>query len=298
MNLKWGMKIAYYPGCTLKTRAKNLEDTAISSLELLGFDIVELQRWNCCGAVYSLADDDLIHQVAPVRILIRAVEEGCDKLLTLCSMCYNTLARANLLMTEEEEKRGTLNDFMDEEKDYSGEVRVYHLLSLLRDEIGWDKVREKVKNPLNGLKVAPYYGCTLLRPKAVSIEKSSDNPKIMHEFLEAIGVKVVDFPSKSECCGSYNIVSNPEIAYRASHKILQSAKQRGAELLVSSCPLCEYNLGLRQSDLSGFFPGFEVIPTLYFTQLLAIAFGLGVDVLNLGLNEKMSGEFLKEKNLY
>ncbi|MBW1805264.1 MAG: hypothetical protein JRJ06_02645 [Deltaproteobacteria bacterium] len=155
------MKVIYYPGCTLKTKARNLGDTAVASMAELGVELEELDRWNCCGAVHSLADDDLIHQVAPVRVLIRAKEQGGDNLVTLCSMCYNTVARANLIMRDDEEKRETINRFMDEEEDYYGEVEVVHLLSFLRDRIGWDKLSEKVTNPLNGLKIAPYYGCTL-----------------------------------------------------------------------------------------------------------------------------------------
>jgi heterodisulfide reductase subunit B2 len=130
------MKIGYYPGCTLKTKAKNLEDAALAALEALGIEVTELERWNCCGAVYSLADDDLIHHVAAVRDLVRAQEQGYDKVVTLCSQCYNVLARANLMMREDEEKRDTINRFMDEEPDYRGEVEVVHFLGILRDDIG------------------------------------------------------------------------------------------------------------------------------------------------------------------
>ena len=129
------MKISYYPGCTLKTKAKNLDKAAVASLEALGVEVEEIDKWNCCGAVYSLTADDLIHMVGPVRNLIRAKEQGVDKLVTLCSMCYNTLARANKLMREDEVKRDTINRFMDEEIDYFGEVEVVHYLQLLQDEM-------------------------------------------------------------------------------------------------------------------------------------------------------------------
>ena len=138
------MKISYYPGCTLKSSAQNLENSALASLVHLGIEVEELPRWNCCGAVFSLADDDLIHQVAPVRDLIRARDAGHERLTTLCSMCYNTLARANKLVAEDEEKRKTLNLFMDEEPDYNGEVEVVHLLPWLRDNLGWDALRENI----------------------------------------------------------------------------------------------------------------------------------------------------------
>jgi len=145
------MKISYYPGCTLKTKAKNLDKAAVASLEALGIEVEEIDRWNCCGAVHSLTADDLIHQVGPVRNLVRAKEQGATKLVTLCSMCYNTLARANEIMKNDEEKRDTINRFMDEEIDYMGEVEVVHYLTLLQEEIGWDTLKEKVKVPLTVL---------------------------------------------------------------------------------------------------------------------------------------------------
>jgi heterodisulfide reductase subunit B len=149
------MTISYYPGCTLKTKAKNLDDTVLASLRALGVDVQELPRWNCCGAVYSLSQDDLLHQIAPVRDLIRVTEQGHDKVITACAMCYNTLARANLLMRDDEEKRNTLNAFMEEEPDYAGEVKVFHILDYIRDEIGWERLAAAVKKPLASLRVAP-----------------------------------------------------------------------------------------------------------------------------------------------
>jgi len=190
------MKVSYYPGCTLKTKAKNLERSALATFDALGIEWEELPRWNCCGAVFSLSDDDLIHMVAPVRDLIRAKELGSDTLVTLCSMCYNTIARANDLMKNDEAKRQTINDFMDEEPDYFGDIKVVHFLDFLRDEVGWDKLKEMVKSPLKGLKVAPYYGCTLLRPEEVSIDHP-DRPTVFGEFMEALGAEVVDFPSST-----------------------------------------------------------------------------------------------------
>ena len=290
------MKISYYPGCTLKTRAKNLETAMMASLEVLGLEIEELPRWNCCGAVYSLADDDLIHVVAPVRDLIRVKERGHDTVLTLCSMCYNTLARANELMKNDEEKRKTINDFMDEEIDYAGEVKVVHLLDYLRDEYGWDKLKEKVKVPLTGLKVAPYYGCTLLRPADVAVD-TPDNPKVLHQFLEALGAEVVDFPSAIECCGTYQILGNPEAALSLSHNILTDATGHGAEALALACPLYDYNLGKKQDAMMGKFEGMTEVPIYYFTQLLAVALGAGGDDLHLELNRESSTKLLQDKNL-
>ena len=289
------MKIAYYPGCTLKTKAKNLETSALASLDALGIEYEELPRWNCCGAVFSLADDDLIHMVAPVRDLIRVQERGEDTVLTLCSMCYNTLARANELMKTDEEKRKTINDFMDEEPDYEGKVRVVHLLDFIRDDYGFDKLKEQIKKPLNGLKIAPYYGCTLLRPKEVALDRP-DNPVVMHKFLEALGAEVVDFGSSTVCCGAYQVLGAPEAALQVSHEILDDAANCGAEALALTCPLCDYNMGKRQAQMLEKYDNAKELPVYYFTQLLAVALGIAPEISHLELNRESAGELLKAKN--
>ncbi len=290
------MSLAYYPGCTLKTKARNLEEPAIASMEVLGVKLEEISRWNCCGAVYSLSDDDLIHQVAPVRNLIRVKEQGKNEVVTLCSFCLNTLKRANLLMKQDTEKRNTLNSFMDEGIDYSGEVKVAHLLEVLRDEIGWEALAQKVKVPLRELKVAPYYGCTLLRPREVAID-SVENPTILREFLKALGATPVDFPSAARCCGSYQIVSNAGDISAYAWDILSSALSHGAEALVLTCPLCDYNLGQGQKELMKKHSGFKGMPLFYFTQLLALALGLDPALCRFELNYGDPESLLREKKL-
>jgi len=288
------MKIHFYPGCTLKTKAKNLENAAIQSMQTLGIEMAEIERWNCCGAVYSLADDDLIHQVAPVRDLIRVKEQGGDRLLTLCSMCYNTLARANLLMRQDEEKRDTINRFMDEEIDYFGEVEVVHLLSFLRDDIGWDKIRKHVKVPLGDLKIAVYYGCTLQRPSEVGIEPIGSY-ELMGKLLESLGATVVDFPAAAYCCGSYQVLGNEEAARNAASIILDTARVVGADALATSCPLCEFNLGKQQLEMISKRKISKQIPTFYFTQLMALAFGLDPETCLFELNDPAGVDLLSHK---
>ncbi|MCP4611252.1 MAG: heterodisulfide reductase, subunit B [Planctomycetes bacterium] len=290
------MKISYYPGCTLKTKAKNLESSALACLDALGVEFEELPRWNCCGAVYSLSDDDLIHLIAPVRDLIRVQEQGFDTVITLCSMCYNTLARANELMKNDEVKRGTINDFMDEEPDYKGEIKVVHFLDFIRDQVGWDKLKESVKNPLNGMKLAPYYGCTLLRPDDVSIDKAN-SPVVFEECMAALGAEIVKFPKATECCGSYQVLGNPEAALKVSHDIISDASAFGADAMALTCPLCDYNLGRRQDEMLKKYEGSKPLPMFYFTQLMAIALGVDPKECNLDLNQDISKEYLKGKNL-
>lgn len=290
------MKVAYYPGCTLKTKARNLEEGAVASMAALGVEFQELPRWNCCGAVHSLAEDDLIHHVAPVRDLIRALEQGSDKVVTLCSMCYNTLARANLLMKQDEVKRKTINDFMTEEKDYHGEVEVLHFLDFIEREVGFDRIRAGVKRPLKGLKTATYYGCTLVRPRNVAID-SPGSTRLMDEFLRALGAEPLSFPDAFTCCGSYQILANPEAAVEVSAGILDSASRAGAEALVLSCPLCEYNLAKKQSEMLQKQKIGRELPVFYFTQLLAAALGLGEKVCRLELSSPCAGELLKTKSV-
>lgn len=290
------MKIGYYPGCTLKAKAKNLEDSAVAAMQALGVEMVELERWNCCGAVHNLADDDLVHYLAPVRDLIRAHEQGFDTVVTLCSMCYNTLARANLLIREDEVKRDALNDFMEEEANYKGEVEVLHLLPFLRDQLGWDKLREAVKNPLTDLKVAPYYGCTLTRPREVAIDDGL-NPQVFEEFIEALGASVVEFPEAQTCCGSYNIVSNPEAALHVAAEIVDDAGKREADVMAMSCPLCEYNLGRRQEDALKDRDDAKTLPVLYFTQMLAVALGLDADATRFDMNTEATRNFLEQRKI-
>ena len=293
------MTIGYYPGCTLKTKAKNLEDSALASLAALGIEAKELPRWNCCGAVFSLSDDDLIHHIAPVRDLIRAKDAGHTRLVTLCSMCYNTLARANLIMKgetpEDVEKRKTINLFMDEETDYFGEIEVVHYLDLLRTDVGWDKLAAAVKKPLEGMRVGGYYGCTLLRPLEVAIE-SPDMPTMFNDFIKALGATAVDFPEATACCSAYQIIANESAALGAAAKVLQGATDAKLDALAMSCPVCEYNLGRRQDDVREGHETVGSIPTYYFTQLLAVALGLPQEDLGLKYNMPSSTEMLRDKS--
>ncbi len=290
------MKLSYYPGCTLKYKAKNLETAALASLDALGIEVEEMDRWNCCGAVYSLTNDDLIHMVGPVRNLVRAKEQGADAIVTLCSMCYNTLARANLLMKNDPEKRDTINRFMDDEIDYFGEVEVHHFLSVLKDEVGWQKIRDKVVTPLNGLKVASYYGCTLQRPAEVGIEPMGSFA-LMNEMFEALGAEAVPFSAADKCCGSYQVICEEAGDNNAAAKVLNAASASGAETIVTSCPLCEFNLGKQQEALKEKGKISENVPTLYFTQLLAIALGVHAEQCGFGLNDALVHQFLESKKL-
>jgi len=291
------MKVSYYPGCTLKSNAKNFEDSTLCALRELGVDVQELKRWNCCGTVYSLATDDLMRHLASVRNLIRVKEAESDSVMTLCAMCYNTLKRVNERVKADPESLQKIHKFMDEEKiTYQGDVKVRHLLELLREDIKFETIQKKVKRPLQKLKVASYYGCLLVRPKEIGLD-DMENPTVLDDLMIALGAESVDFPYKTECCGAYQTVDKPEMVANRTYSILSSARTRGAEVVSVSCPLCAFNLDHRQKDAAETHSDFRKLPILYFTQLLAIAMGCGEDSLRLDLHYVDPKPLLRQKGL-
>ena len=291
------MKISYYPGCTLKSNAKNFEESTFCSLKSLGVKVEELPRWNCCGTVFSLATDDLIHHVAPIRNLIRVKETNSNQVMTLCAMCYNTLKRANQRLKSDPESLKKINEFMyREEINYAGDVKVYHLLELLRDEIKFENISQKVTKPLKNLKIANYYGCLLVRPKEIGLD-DVENPTILENLTSALGGQVVDFPYKTECCGAYQTVDKPEMVADRTFHILTSAQNHGAEVVSVSCPLCAFNLDHRQKETAQKYPEFKNIPVLYFTQLMGLALGCPAQDLRFDLHYIDPEPILKEKRL-
>ncbi|MGQ9680370.1 MAG: CoB--CoM heterodisulfide reductase iron-sulfur subunit B family protein [Candidatus Bathyarchaeia archaeon] len=296
------MRLAYYPGCTLKTNAKSFETSAIASAKALGVDLIELTKWNCCGTVHALAKDDVIHYIAPIRNLIR-VEEMRDEgiidentVVTLCEMCFNTLKRANMEILKDGEKMRKVKENMEgKDPSYQGRVEVKHLLEVIRD-IGWSNVRELVVRKLKGLKIVPYYGCLLLRPRGLGVD-DPDNPTILESLIESLGGESVEIPFKSKCCGSYHTVHMEEVASELSYRILSQTVEAEADLIALACPLCSYNLGDRQEEIRKSFKGLKAIPVLYFTQLMAFALGLPIELVGFSENKPDPTEILKERGL-
>lgn len=274
------MEIPYFPGCTLSTKAQGLDRSARASAQALGIVLRELADWNCCGAAFPLTNDDL-RLAAAVRNLVQAGKMGHGKLLALCSTCYNVTKRANRVMREDAGRRERINFFI--EADYGGQVEVVHLLDLLRDTLGFAALRERVVRPLGGLKLAAYYGCFLLRPAEEIALDDPENPHLFEDFIAALGAEAVTYPHRGECCGSYLAVGAPEVALEASYRILDSARLAGAEAIVTSCPLCHYNLDRPQQEMVARYPGFRSLPVFYITQILGIA--LGLDGSNFGFEK-------------
>ena len=261
------MRYRYFPGCTLKGQAKNMENTTMMAAKALGIELVELDEWQCCGAVYPLYEDELISLLSPVRTLAAAKGEP---LVSLCAACHHVLKRAQELMQRNEDARCKVTDYL--EVDYSGEGRVLHFLEVLRDDLGFDKLAEMIKKPLNGRKVAAYYGCLLLRPSKVMQFDNPENPTIMEDLLKALGADVVKSPYRTECCGAYLSVTEEGVARDTVARIIDSARSVGAEALITACPLCRYNLENCAAE-----DGKEPIKVYYFSELLAEAMGLQYD---------------------
>ena len=264
------MRYSYYPGCTLKTKAKVYEDTTLATAKALGLEVTEVDEWQCCGALYPLNTDEIFPLLAPVRALAQAKEASHEKMLTLCAGCYNVFKRTNKAVREDGELRRKVNAYLEE--DYMGEVDVVHYLEVLKKDVGFAAVAEKVKKKLEGRKIAPYYGCLLLKPRSEMDLDDVENPTIIEEFLEAIGATPVDYPYKTECCGSYLSMANEDVASTAVGRILKSAYNNKAEAFVVACPLCKYNLEEYQNELQTATKDPNAkLPVYYFTELLAEA---------------------------
>lgn len=258
------MTYPYFPGCTLKTKGAELDSYGRKAAEALGFPLEEIPDWQCCGAVYPLAKDEIATRLSSVRALAASREQG-GKLVTLCSACYHVLKRVNGDMRNDDDIRRKVNNYLELELPYFGETKVLHYLEVLRDTVGWDELKKKVTKPLTGRKIGAYYGCLLLRPSRELGFDDPENPSIIEDFIRAIGAEPVIYAMRNECCGGYTTMENNTYAAKQAQKIVDNARNCGAEMLITACPLCMYNL-TKNTDGS--------VPVKYFTELLAEALGL------------------------
>ena len=259
------MIFSYYPGCTLSTKAKDLDRYGRLSVEALGVELKEIENWQCCGAVYPQAEDEIATKLSAVRAL-NAAKEADQKLLTLCSACHHVLKRVNDDMKNNEYIRTRANNYLKLDAPYAGEAQVVHYLEMLRDDIGFDNLKKAVKKPLKGVKIAAYYGCLLLRPSKVMAFDDPENPKIIEDFIRAIGATPVSYSLKNECCGGYMAMEDRAFAKARVDQIIESAQKAGADMMITACPLCMYNLAHNATK--------HVLPVKYFTELLYQALGL------------------------
>jgi len=257
---------AYFPGCTLRNKALDLDRYARASAEALGFYLREIPDWQCCGGTYPLAKDETAAKLSSVRALASARDSGQD-LVTICSACHNVIKQVNNDMQHDENSMRKVNNYLKEDRiEYHGETKVRHYLEVLRDVIGWNTVKAKVVKPFTGKKIGAYYGCLLLRPGNVMQMDDPENPVIMEDFIRAIGAIPVIYALRNECCGAYTVFEDKEIPAERSREILDNAETNGAELIVTACPLCRYNLVKNRCGNDA-----EIF---YFTELLAEALGV------------------------
>lgn len=256
------MNYSYYPGCTLRNKAKDLDRWARQCAEVLGFHLEELEDWQCCGGVYPLGSDEIASKLPSIRALNDAKEHGQD-LIAVCSACYHVLKRVNDDMANVPDIQTRANNYMALDKPYKGETKVLHYLEVLRDRVGFDELKKKVVNPLTGRKIGAYYGCLLLRPSDVMAFDDPEDPTILEDFIRALGGEPVIYPYRNECCGGYISLKEPEMAAGMCNRITDSAAGFEAECLVTACPLCKYNLAKSGK-----------LPVIYFTELLAEALGI------------------------
>lgn len=257
------MKVSYFPGCTLKTKAKDLDRYAHRCAEALGVTLEEVEEWQCCGGVFTASRDEIATKLSSVRVLQAAFDKG-QPLVTVCSACHNVVKQTNHALQTDAAFADAVNRYMQNDTPYVGQTRVMHYLELLRDEIGFDTVRAKASDALKGRRVAAYYGCLLLRPSGVMQMDDPENPRIMEDLIAAMGATPVLWAQRNECCGGYITLEDAAIAQARANMIVDNARAAGADTVVTACPLCRYNLQKVAGDLK----------IVYVTELLAEALGV------------------------
>jgi heterodisulfide reductase subunit B len=274
------MKLAYYPGCVAKSSGKEYDRSLRAVSALLGIELLEVPDWNCCGATHVSSEP------LAVGLAARVMSKTDQPVMTGCSICYSNLRLAALKLVDNC-LRSKVNSVLD--KEYT-DTEVRHILEVIVEAMKGANHSDIITRPLNGLKVAPYYGCLLTRPPG-GID-SPENPMIMERFIEMLGAEPVSFSLKMRCCGGPIFVSEEEAASEMAYLILRSAKKAGADLLAVACPLCHLMLDCRQRSLEKRFGESLGIPVLYVTQLAGVAFGLSPEELGLDLNSISAAEVL------
>jgi heterodisulfide reductase subunit B len=273
----------YFPGCSSSdggAKAYGWSTQVVS--KVLGMELAELDDWNCCGSTPYSSIDELSSLCLSARNLALAEKRGLD-LVTPCSSCYVMLNRTNSRLKEYPQTKAKVKEALAAGSlEYHGTVRVRHLLDVVVNDIGYDEINSNVKRNLGGLKVAPYYGCQVVRPRFGF--DHPENPQSLDKLITSLGARAVPFPLKTRCCGGSLIISEETLALELVRKLLDSALNNGAECLVTVCPLCQTNLDVYQSRVNRLFKTEFHFPVLFFTQLMGIAFGLTDEELGLRIN--------------
>jgi heterodisulfide reductase subunit B len=271
------MNYTYFPGCSLESTAKDYDASARAVMSTLDHKLEELPDWNCCGATGADVVSHLLSIALPARNLAKAQEMG-DQIVTTCSSCYLNLFRVNSHLATEPELQDELDIVLGEVGlHYEGKVRVRHLLELLVTDIGVEAIGQHVQRPLKGIRVAPYYGCLVVRPYAEF--DGPDLPTSMDRLLTGLGATVVPYIMKTRCCGGVLMTTQKSIGLKLVGDLLSPI--RDVDCVVTVCPLCQFNLEAYQREVGGQLGTSVHVPILYFTQLMGLAFGLPQEQLKL-----------------
>jgi heterodisulfide reductase subunit B2 len=266
-------KLTYFPGCSAHGTSEEFDHTLKLVMKTLDVQMEEIPDWNCCGATSAHVMTENLALALPMRNLVLAEKLNNRTIGIACASCYSRMKVTKKHLDENPELAQKINSTIVEEGEYKGGIDVKSMLQYCFEEIGLETIKGKVKKSLAGLKVACYYGCLLTRPKDVTQFDSPEYPMSMDLLMEALGAKAVEFDFKTECCGASFSISNTEVVESLSGKILQVAKESGAHMIVVACPLCQSNLDMRQPDIEKHSNTKIGIPVMYFTQLMALAFG-------------------------
>ncbi len=256
---------AYYPGCTLHSTAKEYDRSARAVCQAMGIELRELQGWTCCGASSAHSVNHLLATALPARDLQAASETGLP-LAVACALCFSRLRLTNQELTNQA-TRELVSRIIG--KELKGNVEIVHLLQILESR----RENISVVKPLQGLKVACYYGCLLVRPQAVVGIDDAEDPQLMDRLMVALGAETIDWGFKAECCGASLPLTCPEIVMKLSHRILSQAKQGGADCIATACPMCHSNLDTHQERMKAVYKDDFGLPVFYFTQLVGLALG-------------------------
>jgi len=271
------MKLYYYPGCSPKSTGRAYDRSAQAVCAALDVELVELPGWVCCGSSAAYKTDRLLSLSLSAHNLNLASAAGFDELVTPCPYCFRRLKSADADLGHDAVLCGEVEAVLGER--YTGGVRVQNMLGLLRYEVGLEAIRARVTRPLTGLKVVPYYGCALTRPPALTGFDHPENPQSLDEILHALGIEVLNWNFKTECCGAGLSVPRSEVVVKLGSRIIEQARLAGADAIVVACQLCQANLDLRQRAM--ITQGRNHLPILFFTQLMGLAFGLPTEALGL-----------------
>lgn len=270
-------KYIFYPGCAMETSAKAYNESLKAIRPILDLDMVDVNDWNCCGATEYLGIS-LTPAYALIGRNLALAKQQANSTRTLvasCSACYLNLAKADHYMQE----RPLLNENVNTALSAGGlsyepgSLEIRHLLDVIINDIGLDTVRSKVVKPLTGLRVAPYLGCMVPRPDYEGRWSDHEHPNELDRVIEALGAEVIDFPLKTHCCGGHMTQIGPSTAFELIRRLISSADDYKADLMVTVCPMCQMNLDAYQAETNRYFHTNYHMPILFFTQLMGLAFG-------------------------